>query len=131
MKNVLALLGAIGIAGLTLPFAAQAQDYPSRPVKIVVPYAAGGSTDILTRIIANKLTGRMGQSFIVENRPGANGIIGSEAVARSPADGYTILMATNGQTINVGLYKDLPVDIEKDFAPIINVAAMPNLIVVH
>ena len=131
MKNLLALLGTLGALGVGHSLPVHAQDYPSRPVKIVVPYAAGGSTDILTRIVANKLTGRVGQSFIVENRPGANGIIGSEAVARSPADGYTILMATNGQTINVGLYPNLPVDIEKDFVPIVNVAAMPNLIVVH
>ncbi len=131
MRNPLALVGAIGVLGLAQSFTALAQDYPNRAVKIVVPYAPGGSTDILTRIVAQKLTGRTGQSFIVENRPGANGIIGTEGVARSPADGYTILMATNGQTINAGLHQNLPVDIEKDFVPLANVAAMPNLIVVH
>jgi tripartite-type tricarboxylate transporter receptor subunit TctC len=132
MKHLMLALGTIGSFALGVVNESHAQtDYPSRPVKIVVPYAAGGSTDILTRIMAAKLTGRLGQTFVVENRPGANGIIGTEAVARSPADGYTILMATNGQTINVGLHQNLPVDLEKDFAPIINIAAMPNLIVVH
>ena len=131
MKKLLVFLGTISALGLGQALPLHAQDYPSRAVKIVVPYAPGGSTDILTRILANKLTLRVGQTFVVENRPGANGIIGSEAVARAPADGYTLLMVTNGQTINVGLYQNLPVDLEKDFAPIVNVAAMPNLIVVH
>lgn len=131
MKKLLVFLGTISALGLGQTLPLHAQDYPSRAIKIVVPYAPGGSTDILTRILANKLTLRVGQTFVVENRPGANGIIGSEAVARAPADGYTLLMVTNGQTINVGLYQNLPVDLEKDFAPIVNVAAMPNLIVVH
>ena len=131
MKKLLMILGTISALGLGHALPLHAQDYPSRAVKIVVPYAPGGSTDILTRILANKLTLRVGQTFVVENRPGAIGIIGSEAVARAPADGYTLLMVTNGQTINVGLYPNLPVDLEKDFAPIVNVAAMPNLIVVH
>ena len=133
MKHFMRALGTISLLALgVLQWTdTQAQDYPSRPVKIVIPYAPGGSTDILTRIMANKLTLRVGQTFIVGNRPGANGIIGTEAVARSPADGYTVLMATNGQTINVGLHQNLPVDLEKDFVPIVNVAAMPNLIVVH
>ena len=131
MKKLMMFLGTISALGLGQALPLHAQDYPSRAVKIVVPYAPGGSTDILTRILANKLTLRVGQTFVVENRPGANGIIGSEAVARAPADGYTLLMVTNGQTINVGLYQNLPVDLEKDFAPIVNVAAMPNLIVVH
>ncbi len=118
-----AVAGAIG--------AAQAQDYPNKPVRIVIPYAAGGSTDILTRHMSQKLTARLGQSVVVENRPGANGIIGTEAVAKSAPDGYTMLMVTNGQTISMGLYPKLPWDIEKDFAPVVNVATMPNVIVVH
>lgn len=110
---------------------AQAQDYPNKPVRIVIPYAAGGSTDILTRHMSQKLTARLGQSVVVENRPGANGIIGTEAVSKSAPDGYTMLMVTNGQTISMGLYPKLPWDIEKDFAPVVNVATMPNVIVVH
>lgn len=120
---------ALAVAGtLSCAFA---QDYPNKPVKIIIPYAAGGSTDILTRQISQKLTARLGQSVIVENRPGANGIIGTEVVAKSPADGYTLLMVTNGQTISMGMYPKLPWNLEKDFAAVVNVAAMPNVIVVH
>jgi len=131
MKKLLVLAGTIVAIGLGQSLTAQAQDYPSRPIKIVVPYAAGGSTDILTRIVAQRLTARVGQSVLVENRPGANGIIGTEAVVRSPADGYTMLMMTNGQTINVGLVAKLPFDTERDLVPVINVAAMPNVLAVH
>ncbi len=126
MRHLTFLLGILcSIAG------AQAQDYPNKPVRIVIPYAAGGSTDILTRQISVRLSARLGQSVVVENRAGANGIIGTEVVAKSAADGYTLLMMTNGQTISMGLYPKLPWDIEKDFAPVVNVAAMPNVIVVH
>lgn len=134
MKKLMVLLGALGalgVMGLGLPSGAQAQDYPNRLVRIIVPYAPGGSTDILTRIVAQKLTAKLGQSVVVENRPGANGVIGTEAVVRSPADGYTLLMMTNGQTINVGLVAKLPFDTEKDLVPVVNVAAMPNVILVH
>ena len=131
MEKLLVLLVAIGALGLGLSPGAQAQDYPNRPIRIVVPYAAGGSTDILTRIVAQRLTARFGQSVLVENKPGANGVIGTEAVVRSAADGYTLLMMTNGQTINVGLVAKLPFDTEKDLVPVINVAAMPNVLAVH
>lgn len=130
MKRLL-LLGAIATLGTIAWSGTQAQDYPNKPVRIVIPYAAGGSTDILTRQMSARLTVRLGQSVIVENRAGANGIIGTEAVAKSAPDGYTLLMMTNGQTISMSLYPKLPWDIEKDFAPVVNVAAMPNVIVVH
>ncbi|MEO8203998.1 MAG: tripartite tricarboxylate transporter substrate-binding protein, partial [Betaproteobacteria bacterium] len=133
MNNLLKAIAACGALALAIaPWSgAYAQDYPSRAVRIVVPYAAGGSTDILTRLLAQKLALRLGQAVFVENRPGANGVIGTEAVAKSPADGYTMLMMTNGQTINVGLNSKLPFDTEKDFVPLVNVAAMPNVICVH
>ncbi len=131
MKKLLVILGAVGALGLGQSLTAHAQDYPSRPIRIVVPYAAGGSTDILSRIMAQKLTARVGQSVLIENKPGANGVIGSEAVVRSTADGYTFLMMTNGQTINVGLNSKLPFDTERDLVPVINVASMPNAILVH
>lgn len=133
MRQRRQVLGAIGAAVLTLAAwqGAQAQEFPNKPVRIIVPYAAGGSTDILSRQMSQKLGARLGQSIIVENRPGANGIIGTEAVAKSAADGYTLLMVTNGQTISMGMYPKLPWDIEKDFAPVANVASMPNVIVVH
>jgi tripartite-type tricarboxylate transporter receptor subunit TctC len=133
MKNLTSILGAVSSLALGLAPCAetQAQDYPARPVRVVVPYAPGGSTDILTRIVSAKLTARVGQTVVVDNRAGGNGVIGTEIVARSPADGYTLLMMTNGQTINVGLHPNLPVDVERDLMPLVNVAAMPNLIVVH
>jgi tripartite-type tricarboxylate transporter receptor subunit TctC len=133
MRHLRLLLGAIGSLAIGLaPWPdAGAQEFPARPVKIVVPYAAGGSTDILSRLIAQKLSTRFGQSVIVENRPGANGVIGTEAVAKSAPDGYTFLMGTNGQTISMALVPNLPWDLEKDFTPVVNVAAMPNVIAVH
>ena len=133
MNNLRLILGAAGALalGLAPTIATQAQDYPTRAVRVVVPYSPGGSTDILTRILSAKLTARVGQTVVVDNRAGGNGIIGTEMVARAPADGYTLLMVTNGQTINVGLYANLPVDLERDLIPLVNVAAMPNLIVVH
>jgi len=134
MKKLLSIVGAVCAlaCGMIAPLAdALAQDYPARPVRIVVPYAPGGSTDILTRILSAKLTTRLGQTVVVDNRAGGNGIIGTEIVAHSPPDGYTFLMVTNGQTINVGLHPNLSVDIERDLIPVVNVAAMPNLILVH
>ena len=130
-RRLTAALGALLALAALATTPVRAQDYPNKPVRVVIPYAAGGSTDILTRILAARLGNRLGQGVVVENRPGANGIIGTEAVAKSPNDGYTLLMVTNGQTISMGLYPKLPWDIEKDFAPIVNVAAMPNVIVVH
>ena len=133
MEKPMRLLGAIGAFALALaPWSgAHAQDYPSRAVRIVVPYAAGGSTDILTRLVAQKLGARLGQVVFVENKPGANGVIGTDLVAKSAPDGYTMLMMTNGQTINVGLNSKLPFDTEKDFVPLVNVAVMPNAICIH
>lgn len=133
MKKTISILGAVTSLALGLAPAGEtrAQDFPARVVRMVVPYAPGGSTDILSRIVSAKLTARLGQTVVVDNRAGGNGIIGTELVARAPADGYTLLMMTNGQTINVGLYSNLPVDLERDLIPLVNVAAMPNLIVVH
>jgi tripartite-type tricarboxylate transporter receptor subunit TctC len=111
---------------------ATAQDYPSRPVKIVVPYPAGGSNDIIARILAQKLSERVGQQFIVENRGGAGGNIGAEAVASSEPDGYTLLLAAPGPlTSNAALYKNLPFDPAKAFAPVALVAQVPIVLMVH
>lgn len=131
MKKLLVLCSAVSVIGLGPALNAHAQDYPARTVRIVVPYAPGGSTDILARLVAQRLTARVGQTVLVENRPGANGVIGTEAVVRSPTDGYTLLMMTNGQTINVSLAAKLPFDTERDLAPVINIATMPNVILVH
>ena len=111
---------------------ASAETWPSKTVKIVVPFAPGGTTDILARAVAPELSKAFGQQFIVDNRAGAGGNIGAELVAKSPNDGYTLLMGTVGtHGINRALYKSLPFDAEKSFAPITVVASVPNLLVVN
>jgi tripartite-type tricarboxylate transporter receptor subunit TctC len=125
---------AILVASCAFPLggAAIAESYPSHPVKIVVPFPAGGSNDIVARILAQKLTERDGQTFLVENRGGAGGNIGSDAVAGSDPDGYTLLLtAPPPLTINVALYKDLKYDPSKAFAPISLVASVPIALAVH
>lgn len=113
--------------------AAYAQDtFPTRPLRIVVPFAAGGGVDILTRVIAQHLSSALQQPVTIDNRPGAGGNVGVDAVAKAPADGHTLVMATTGtHTINPGLYKSLPFDAEKDFSPITTIASVPNLLVVN
>ncbi len=127
-RHLLALAAA-------LPLAAQAQAqgaWPAKPVRIVVPFAAGGTTDILARAVAQELTKSMGQSFVVDNRPGAGGNIGADAVAKSAPDGYTLLMGTVGtQSINKWLYARMPFDPQKDFQPVTLVAGVPNVMVVN
>ncbi|MBR1192777.1 tripartite tricarboxylate transporter substrate binding protein [Bradyrhizobium sp. AUGA SZCCT0160] len=111
---------------------ATAQDYPSRPVKIVVPFPAGGSNDIIARIVAQKLGERTGQTFLIENRAGAGGNIGADAVATSEPDGHTLLLtAPPPLTINAALYKSLPYDPAKAFAPVALVASVPIVLMVH
>jgi tripartite-type tricarboxylate transporter receptor subunit TctC len=131
-----ALLGAALAAGtlaLTMPQAALAQDaWPSKTVRIIVPFAAGGTTDVVARAIARDLTEMWGQSVIVENRGGAGGNIGADAVAKSAPDGYTLLM-TSGSifTVNPHMYAKMPFDAKKDFVPVTLVASGPQLVVVH
>src|SRR5262245_43676223 len=109
----------------------RAQDYPSRPIRIVVPLAAGGMADILARTIAAKITETTSHSVVVENRAGGEGGIGADAVAKSPADGYTLLMGLHAtQAILVHLQK-LPYDPAKDFAPVVHVATVPNVLLVN
>lgn len=123
------LLAAAGLA----PFAALAQaQYPGKPVRIVVPFPAGGTTDILARAVAQELTKSLGQSFVVENRAGAGGNIGADIVAKSAPDGYTLVMGTVGtHAINKSLYARMPYDPQKDFAPVTLVAGVPNVMVVN
>ena len=112
--------------------AVAAQPFPAKPVKIIVPSAPGDGSDILARAIAQKLTERWGQTVIVENRPGAGGVVGTEAAAKSPADGYTVIMGNAGShAINQALYAKLPYDVVRDFAPITLVASAPNVFVVN
>ena len=111
---------------------ALADTWPSKPIKRVVPFAAGGSTDVTARLIAQALTERLGQQTFVENRPGAGGNIGADAVAKAEPDGYTLLMTTSTtHATNPSLYKSLPFDVKKDFAPISLTAFIPNLLVVN
>lgn len=122
----------LAISVMILPVSVYAQQYPHRPIRLVVPFAPGGPTDILARAIGQKLTEKWGQQIVVDNRPGAAGNIGADLVAKAQPDGYTLLMgtvATHG--INPGLYKKLPFDAVKDFSPISRVAAVPNILVVH
>ncbi|HKW36981.1 MAG TPA: tripartite tricarboxylate transporter substrate binding protein [Burkholderiales bacterium] len=105
--------------------------YPSRPVRFIVPSAAGGGTDIIARAISLKLGETLGQQFVVDNRPGAGQMIGIELAAKSPADGYTILMAASTLAINPVMYKKVSYDPVRDFAPITQAATLPNVVVVH
>jgi tripartite-type tricarboxylate transporter receptor subunit TctC len=107
-------------------------NWPTRPIKIIVGFAAGGSTDVTARVVAQALSERLGQQVFVENRPGAGGNIGAEAVAQAEPDGYTLLLATNGTlAANPSLYKSLPFNVKKDFAPIALTARVPNVLVVN
>ena len=111
---------------------AWAQNYPAKPVRVVVPFPAGGGADIFARLIGRKLGENLGQSFVVDNRAGASGIIGCEAVARSAPDGYTLLMGTTGtHTTNPAVFSKLPYDSIKDFAPISLVAEAPFVLLIH
>ena len=107
------------LAGLmAVPLLASAQQYPTKPVKIVVGYAAGGAVDIVARTVGQSLGGALGQSFIVDNKPGAGTNIAVKAVIDAPADGYTLLMAANALAANMALYQPTPFDAEKDLLPI-------------
>ena len=122
----------IALAVLSLTSLATAQSWPARPVRIVVPFAAGGTTDVVARIVGQKLGELWNQSVVIENRGGAGGNIGADAVAKSNPDGYTILMASGSIfTVNPALYKKLPFDAQKDFIPVTNVAVGPMLVVTH
>ena len=127
------VLGALAAGGAALAVPALAQgSWPSKPVRIVVPFAAGGTTDILARALAPELSKAFGQQFIVDNRAGAGGNVGADIVARSAGDGYTLLMGTVGtHGINRALYSKLPYDPFKDFEPITLVAGVPNVMVMN
>ncbi|HWP18210.1 MAG TPA: tripartite tricarboxylate transporter substrate binding protein [Burkholderiaceae bacterium] len=127
---MLASCAAAALAAVSLP--SGAQSWPSKPVRIVVPFAPGGTTDILARALAPELSKAFGQQFVVDNKPGAGGNLGAGDVARAPADGYTLLMGTVGtHGINQALYPKLPYDPIKDFTPVTLVAAVPNVLVIN
>ena len=109
---------AAGAGASLLPLVAAAQDYPTKPVRIIVPFAAGGPADVYARFIGQHLQDALGQSFVVDNRPGAGSIIGTDAVAKSPPDGYTLLLMSNTHTVNESLIPTKPFQLMRDFAPV-------------
>jgi len=123
--------GMVLLVAALVSGAGHAQEWPTRQITIVVPFAAGGTTDIVGRILAQALSDRIGQSVIVENVGGAGGTLGAANASKAPADGYTIFMATVAHTMAPGIYKKLAYDFEKDFDPITTVAAVPNILVVN
>jgi len=124
-----ACLGALLVAGAAV--AQDAASYPARQVKIIVPFAAGGPTDVIARLLAQKLSQRLGQQFYVENHPGAGGNLGMAIAAREPADGYNLVVVSSSFVVNPSLYAKAPYDPYKDFAPVTLAAASPNIVVVH
>src|SRR6185436_9548657 len=115
-------------AGMTL---ANAQGYPNKPIHLIVPYTAGGAVDVVARHVAGDITKRLGQPIIVENKLGAGSNIGSDFVAKAPADGYTLLMASPANAINMSLYRKMPYDTLRDLAPVALVGAVPSVLVVN
>jgi tripartite-type tricarboxylate transporter receptor subunit TctC len=123
---------AAGAAALpALHHVARAQTYPARPVRIIAAFAAGGGVDITARLIGQWLSDRLGQSFVTENRPGAGGNIGTEAVVNAPADGYTLLLATLPNAVNAALYDKLNFDFVRDIAPVAGIIRVPMVILLH
>ena len=128
-RTALAALAALASAGAWAQ--APAAKFPTKPVTLVVPYSAGGGTDIVGRLMAQRLSDLWGQSVVVDNRTGANGVIGSNFVARAPADGHTLLLVVGSHAVNPVLMKSLPYDTDKAFTPITNIANSPSVLVVQ
>jgi len=129
---IMRVLRAIAVLVATLAAtAAAAQSYPSRPVRIVVPFAAGGPADIYARVVGEKLQGSLGQPFVVENRPGGGAIVGTDAVAKSAPDGYTLLMMSNTHTVNESLFAEKPYQLMRDLVPVAPVNYSDLVLVVH
>ncbi len=133
MNATLSRLLCLGLALLGLvSTSVQAQNYPNKPIRLIVPFPPGGGNDVIARLIAQKLSDRFGQQVVVDNKAGANGIVGLQALMQSPADGYTLAVAAAGpMAVNPSLYDKLPYDPIKDFSPITNMVNYPLLLVVH
>jgi tripartite-type tricarboxylate transporter receptor subunit TctC len=119
-RGVLVLAGTLW----ALCAGAVAQPYPVKPVRVIVPFAAGGTPDLVGRIISQQLAAQTGQTFVVENRPGADGVVGAQTVAEAPPDGYTLLVTSSSFVVNPSFHKKLPFDVVRDFEPVSNVAAI-------
>lgn len=130
IQSGIGVLAALCCAMAAVPVVAQ--QYPAKPIRMIVPSTPGGGPDLMARAIAQKLSETMGRQVVVETRPGAGGIIGSEYVAKSPPDGYTLIMGNAGShAVNPGLYRKLPYDPQRDFAPVSLVSTAPNILIVH
>jgi tripartite-type tricarboxylate transporter receptor subunit TctC len=125
------LQSALAAGVIAVSRIAQAQTYPARPVRLIVPFGSAGATDIVARLIGQWLSQRLGQSFVIENRPGAGGNIGIEAVVRSPPDGYTLALIGLPSAINVTLYDNLSYDFSRDIVPVASIVRFPNVMVVN
>ena len=131
-KMMVAGIAVAALLGAAVTGGASAQSYPVKSIRLVVPYPPGGGADLLARPIAQALTEKWGQSVIVDNRGGATGMIGTDIVVKSPADGYTLLMASSAEVaLNVAVYSKMSYDPERDLAPVTQVAASPLVLVVH
>ena len=133
MRNRLILASLLAAALPVAAVAAQssAPHYPAKPIRIVVPQSPGGSTDLTARLVAQRLSDALRQSVVVDNRPGAGSIIGTDLVAKAPPDGYTLLVVASSITLNPSLHKKLPFDPVRDLAPVTQLSAFPNMLVVH
>jgi len=129
MRQVSSIL--TGAVLLLAAFAASAQPFPSKPIRLIVPYSTGSATDALARLIAQRLSDTVGQQVIVDNQPGANGIPATAAVAKAAPDGYTLIMLAANHVVNASLYSKLPYDTLKDFRPIVRIAFAPFILTVH
>lgn len=135
MRTSLALRSILRLSALTVGFAASSaalsQEWPARPISLVVPFPSGGTTDVLARAIGDQLSKNLGQPVIVENRPGAGATVGADYVAKAKPDGYTLLMGAVHHTIATSVYKKLPYSFQKDLAPVATVAMVPNVLVIN
>ena len=129
MKSIFRVL--LSAAALAIAGSAMAQQYPAKPVKVIVPFGAGGPTDVVARLVMQPLSERLKQQFYVENVPGAGGNIGMGLAARAAGDGYTLLFASSSIVVNPSLYNKVPYDYGKDFAPVTKIGAAPNALIVH
>ena len=128
LAKSVSILAAVGLFGFTAP--AHAQDYPTKPIRLIVGFAAGGGNDIIARVFGQKLSDSLGQPVIVENKPGGGAIVATDYVAKSAPDGYTLLMSASGISINPAVYAKLPYDAINDFVAVSELAAFPLIMIV-